>query len=49
MELTLDQSQPVQIYRPTLARRPQASLPTSTDDRIKLGREPVLVVIPPGA
>jgi len=49
VELTLDQSQPVQIYRPTLARRPQASLPTSTDDRIKLGREPVLVVIPPGA
>jgi hypothetical protein len=49
VELTLDQSAPVQVYRPTLARRPQASLPTSTDDRIKLGREPVLLVIPPGA
>jgi hypothetical protein len=49
LELTLDQSASVQVYRPTLARRPQASLPTSTDDRIKLGREPVLLVIPPGA
>jgi hypothetical protein len=49
LELTLDQSESVQVYRPTLGRRAQASLPTSTDDRIKLGREPVLVVIPPGA
>ncbi|HEY1595647.1 MAG TPA: hypothetical protein VGF74_09650 [Thermoleophilaceae bacterium] len=48
-ELNLDQSAPVQIYRPSLGARAQATLPPSTDDNIKLGREPVLVVIPPSA
>lgn len=49
LELSLDDSNPVQVYRPGLSRKPQADLPTSTDFTLKLGREPVLVVIPPSA
>ncbi len=49
VELTLDEGAPVQVYRPALSRRAQADLPSSTDAKIKLGREPVLVVIPPSA
>jgi hypothetical protein len=49
LELTLDQSLPVQVYRPSQSRSAQADLPASTDAKLKLGREPVLVVIPPSA
>ena len=49
LELTLDQSSTAQVYRPSLSAKPQADLPNSTDDRLKLGREPVLIVIPPSA
>jgi hypothetical protein len=49
VELSLDDSAPVQVYRPSLGRGPQAELPSSTDFTVKLGREPVLLVIPPSA
>jgi hypothetical protein len=49
LELTVDQSASLSIYRPSVARVVQRRLGPVTDARINLGADPVLVVTGPGA
>jgi hypothetical protein len=49
LELTVDQSASLSIYRPAIGRGVQRQIGPVTDARLKLGADPVLVVTGPGA
>jgi len=49
LELTVDQSASLSIYRPAIGSGVQRQIGPLTDARLKLGADPVLVVTGPGA
>ena len=49
LELTVDQSSSLSIYRPSVSGSVEQRIGPLTDARLKIGADPVLVVTRPGA